>query len=119
MGRIVRGTPRATWFFRSYGNITATLIGAGIGLVAAVLARLRARRAGADSWTIVALVSLVVMTFGQIYYMETERIWLFVLPWLACVAVGGGIFDDRSLSRLVAVGWIQALAMEVVLFTFW
>jgi hypothetical protein len=51
--------------------------------------------------------------------METERIWLFVLPWLACIAVGGGAFDDRSLSRLVAVGWIQALAMEVVLFTFW
>jgi hypothetical protein len=119
MGRIVRGTPRATWFFRSYGNIAAIVIGGGVGLMAAVLARLRAGRIGADGWTSAALVSLVVMTFGQIYYMETERIWLFVLPWLACIAVGGGAFDDRSLSRLVAVGWLQALAMEVVLFTFW
>ena len=51
--------------------------------------------------------------------METERVWLFVLPWIALAAVTAGAFEARSLRLLLFAGLAQALAMEIGLFTLW
>ena len=59
------------------------------------------------------------MSFGGVYFLETERIWLFALPWLAACAVSGGSFDDRSMRLSIGVGFSQALLAETVLFTLW
>ncbi|MBL8857451.1 MAG: hypothetical protein JNL28_02965 [Planctomycetes bacterium] len=119
MGRIIRGTPRATWPYRTYGNIVAFAIGAGLVLIPAVRARLAARNLSADRWSPAALLSVCVFTLAPIYFMETERIWIYVLPWLATIAVGSGGFDDSSVRRLLTAGLLQALAMETLLFTYW
>jgi hypothetical protein len=129
----IDGTARATWAYRTYGNLAAFLIGGGVALVPALAVRLAApapdapggtRATGfaawrADGWTIVALLTLVVMTFAPIYYMETERIWIFAYPWLAASAVARGGFDTASLRRLCVAGLGQSLAMEALHFTFW
>jgi hypothetical protein len=51
--------------------------------------------------------------------METERIWLFALPWVAAAAVAAGPFERGSLRLLLGSGLAQALAMEIGLFTLW
>jgi len=105
------GDPASLWGFLSLGNATAFLIGAGLGLAAAAFVRSRVSLA-------VALV-LLAMSLGGIYFLETERIWLFALPWLAASAVSNGPLDDRSLRTLLAVGCAQALVLETALFTLW
>jgi hypothetical protein len=102
-----------------YGNLAAFAIGAGVAPVAALAARLRAGRLAADAWTPAVLLALAAMTLGGFYFMETERVWLFALPWTAGAAVSAGIFDPRSLRLLLAAGLAQALAMEIGLFTLW
>lgn len=119
MGRIVRGTPRAGWGYRTYGNFVAFAVAAGIGIVAALVVRMRAAPRLRSAWPIAASITLAVMVFAPIYYMETERIWLFALPWLAAIVVGTHGFDDRSMRRLLIAALIQALAMQVLLFTYW
>ena len=123
MTRILKGAPSSHWFALSYGNVAAFSIGCGAALVAALLAR--ARRASPaipstrDAWTPAALVALAVMCFGGIYFMETERIWLFAMPWLAAVGLASTTFDARSLRILLALGLVQSLAQELLLFTLW
>lgn len=119
MGRIIRGTPRATWPYRTYGNGVAFAIATGGAVIAAVVTRVRSRTLGADRWSPTALVLLAVMTFGGLYFMETERIWLFAVPWVATIAIGAGGVDDASLRRIVGVSLAQALVMESWLFTYW
>jgi hypothetical protein len=102
-----------------YGNVAAFLLGSGLALVPALVVRLRSRSRGADAWTPAAIVALFVMSVGGIYFMETERIWLFAMPWLAAAAVGGGTFSTSSLRVLLAAGMLQALVMEVLLLTLW
>jgi hypothetical protein len=119
MGRVIRGTPHATWPYRTFGNGVAFAIGTGSALVAANFVRIRSRTLGADRWSKTTIAVLFVMTFAPIYYMETERIWLFAVPWVVAVAVGGGGLDDASLRRLVITSLLQALVMEALLFTYW
>ncbi len=88
-------------------------------MIAAVVTRVRSRTLGADRWSPTALVLLAVMTFGGLYFMETERIWLFAVPWVATIAIGAGGVDDASLRRIVGVSLAQALVMESWLFTYW
>jgi hypothetical protein len=119
MGRVIRGTPRAGWPYRTYGNGVAFAIGTGSALVAASFVRIRSRTLAADRWSGTAIAALAVMTFAPIYYMETERIWLFAVPWVVAIAVGGGGVDDASLRRMMFTSLVQALVMEAVLFTYW
>lgn len=119
MGRIVRGTPRAGWGYRTYGNLVAFAIGVGLGVVPAVVARMRVAPRWTSAWPIAASIALAVMVFAPIYYMETERIWVFALPWVAAIAVGANGLDDRSVRRLIVAALIQALVMQSLLFTFW
>jgi hypothetical protein len=119
MSRAVDGDPRSYLAQFDYGNLAAFAIGAGIALLPAVVERLRARSLLADAWTPAALLAIAAMTFAGIYFMETERVWLFVLPWVAASAVAAGPFDAPSMRLLLASGLVQALAMEIGLFTLW
>jgi hypothetical protein len=121
MARVLASKHHADRAHLVYGNVAAFLIGCGAALVAAALVSLRARtRPGpgpARAWTIAALLTLAVMALS--YWMETERIWLFAVPWIAAIPAAAGPFHDRTLRLLVAVGCAQALVMEMLFFTLW
>ena len=59
------------------------------------------------------------MSCGGLYFLETERIWIFALPWLAAIAVSAGPLEARSLRVLLGAGLAQALLQETLLFTLW
>jgi hypothetical protein len=103
----------------AYGNAVAFAIGAGIPLVAACAARIRRDGVRGHAWKLAALGTLVFLALGPLHHMETERIWLYGLPWLAGIVVAEGPLDDASLRRLVGTALAQALALEVALFTLW
>jgi hypothetical protein len=119
MTRAVDGDPRSYFAQFAYGNPVAFAIGAGIALLPAVVERLRARPLLAEPWTPAMVLGLAAMSLSGIYFMETERVWLFALPWVAAAAVAAGPFDRASTSLLLASGLVQALAMEMGLFTLW
>jgi hypothetical protein len=114
MANAIGGDPGSLWGSLSLGNATAFLIGAGCGLVAAAT-----RGRLGDPLVRATLLTLLAMTCGGIYFLETERIWLFALPWLSAVAVSAGPLDAGSLRRVLAIGLGQALLFETALFTLW
>jgi len=119
MAQIIKTQPSTIWGHLSYGNLVAFLIGSGLALVAATGLRLRAGGVLREPWTLAALTTIAVMGLGGIYFMETERIWLFAMPWLAAIAVGRGAPTAGTLRVFLAAGCAQALAMEVLLYTLW
>jgi hypothetical protein len=60
--------------------------------------------------------TLAVASFGGLYLMETGRIFLFLVPAAAALAV-----RSRDLSLMAAVGClgVQAILFEIVMFTIW
>ena len=119
MTRVIGRDPAALYGRIAFGNLAAFAIGAGLGLVSALALRLRASGSKLDPWTAATAATLAVMTFGGFYTMETERIWLYALPWIALVAVSARPLQCAALRVLLAAGWAQSLAMEVLLFTLW
>jgi hypothetical protein len=119
MGPMIENTARAGRAYRSYGNVVAFAIGSGVALVPAVVGRVWGAGIRGDRWAVAAVVTLGVMAFAPIYYMETERIWIFAMVWMAGIAVGGGSLGEGSMRRLIVAGMLQAVAMECLLFTFW
>jgi hypothetical protein len=111
--------PAHLWGKISYGNLVAFGIGAGLALVPAAAARVWKRSLAADAWTLAALLALLAMGLGRLYVMETERVWMFAMPWLAAIAVSDGPLTAGSLRLLMGVGLVQALVMEMALFTLW
>jgi len=103
----------------AYGNLSGFLIGSGLALVSALALRATAGRRGHVAFSLAALCTLGLLSLGGLYQMETERIWLFCMPWVALMAVGGEPIPGRTLRLLLAVGLAQALAMETLLFTLW
>ena len=63
--------------------------------------------------------TLAGMAAANLFTLETERIWLFTLPWIAALAVARGAWSDGALRSLLALAFAQALAFEVLLFTLW
>src|SRR5262245_15866565 len=119
MAHVVGGDTRELHGYLTCGNATAFLVGSGVALVAASGFRLSQGRKGWTPWSSAALLTLAVMACGGIYFMETERIWIFAMPWLAAAAVATGPIEARSLRVLFAAGALQALAMESLLLTLW
>lgn len=116
MSRVVGRYAHDLYGFLCYGNGAGYLIGSGVGVVAAAWS---ARAVWKDLWSTAFALTLLVMVFGGIYFMETERIWLFAIPWLVAIAISRGPFTNGSLRLLLALGFAQALAMETLLFTLW
>jgi hypothetical protein len=119
MTRVIGRDPSELYGRIAFGNLVAFALGAGVGLVAAVARALPAAVRKADPWTLAALGALAVMVLGGFYTLETERIWLFAVPWIALLAVSQRSFGCGELRLLLAAGWAQGLAMELVLFTLW
>jgi hypothetical protein len=119
MERIRSTREHAGWLNVTYGNASGFLIGAGAAFVAAVAVALRSRDVRRSPWTIATLITLAFMAAAGIHWMETERIWMYALPWLAAIAVMAGPLEERSLRRLILWGAAQALAMEIALLTLW
>jgi hypothetical protein len=116
MEHALRVDASSAWASLSIGNAAAFLAGAGLGLAAASIAGARQLKSPV---ALASILALLAMSFGGVYFLETERIWLFALPWLAACAVSGGSFDDRSMRLSIGVGFAQALLAETVLFTLW
>lgn len=119
MAEIVRGAPAGHWARFSYGNLAAFALGSGVTLVAAVALRLGRGRLAADPWTPPALATLAILGCGGLFFLETERIWIFAMPWLAAIGAGAARPSSASLRLLLGAGLAQALAMEALLFTLW
>ncbi len=116
MSRVIGRHAHDLYGYLAYGNGAAFLIGSGVGIVAAAYT---GRAVWRNPWSTAFALTLLVMVFGGIYFMETERIWLFAIPWLVAIAISRGPFTSGSLRLLLAVGLIQALVMETLLFTLW
>lgn len=117
MGRARDVRPNTERWRLVLGNGVAFAAGAGAPLVAACAARFAGGGVPRDAWTKAVVVALALMC--AIHYLETERIWIYALPWIAAVALVRGPIDARSLRVLVALSLAQALAMEIALFTLW
>jgi hypothetical protein len=119
MTETLGGPPGRHWARFSYGNLAAFAIGSGIPLVGLAAARLRAGSLGADRFTLPALATLAILGAGGLFFLETERIWLFAMPWLAAIAASGARITDGALRLALAVGLAQAFLLEALLFTIW
>jgi len=119
MARVSAGKPNIDRVRLGYGNSVAFLIGAGAPLIAAAFARFRQDGFRRSPWRIATVLALSVMAFAPLHYLETERIWLYAVPWVAGAIVCDGPLDSGSLRRIAAAALVQALAMECLLFTLW
>lgn len=107
-------TDQARIFF---GNGAAFALMAGVGSVSALASAFGARSTWSAVWT--RAVLLVIATMCALYYLETERIWLFVLPWVAAITVIRSPWDAVSMRRILFLNLLQAGAFELGLFTLW
>lgn len=117
MDRVRASKPHTERWRIVLGNPVAFALGAGIPLVAACAVRIARERLPRDAWSRAALVALALMS--ALHYLETERIWMYALPWIAALALAEGPLEDRSLRRLAALSLAQAFVMEALLFTLW
>jgi hypothetical protein len=118
MTGVIGRAPLALYPQIAYGNAVAFALGAGPALLGALALRCAERTLRTREALWVA-ATLAVMSFGALYQLETERIWLFALPWLALLAAPGRETRPASLRWLLAAGWAEAAALEVLLFTLW
>lgn len=102
--------PYAFYFF---GSPAAYLV--MLGPVAWFAARALARREATA--TALAIVIAVSMVAGYTK-AETERIWLFLVPF-ACLAAARGNLAARRVPLLLAALTAQAVAFEILLYTKW
>jgi len=116
---VLNGPPSDYYFYACFGNIAAFLIGCGVAVVGAVASSSIDSHFMWTPWRIASLMTLVFITVGGIYVMETERIWIYVIPWMVVFALNNRPFRTSSLRLLLACGLMQALFMEALLFTLW
>jgi hypothetical protein len=105
----------------TFGNVAALLIGTGLAIVS-LFARgaIPALRTSRTMPLVMATtLTLAVMCAGGLLTMETERILMFAMPWLAVSTVGELELSDSAVMLLLGAGWVQAFTMEVLLFTLW
>ncbi|MBI5363669.1 MAG: glycosyltransferase family 39 protein [Planctomycetes bacterium] len=128
MTNVMQSTPSSRWAELSYGNCAAYLIYAGPGVAALLLARVAQRKITTDpnrvsrprdAWTPAVLLTLCVMTLGGLFFMETERVWLFTLPWLVAAAMSSAALRPQALQCLLLSGATLALVLETFFFTLW
>jgi len=106
------------WPTLATGNLAAALLGAGLGLVAALLLRLRSPLRG-DTWTLSTLACLALFATAGLFYLETERIWLFTLPWIAGSALAVSAWSRSTLRAALAVTLAVAGIARVCTSTLW
>jgi uncharacterized membrane protein YqaE (UPF0057 family) len=107
----------AVWSYAAIGNPLAFAVVLGPAIVGP-LALLRRQDFPGRAGTLVvaAASSFALASFGGIYLMETDRIFLFFLPILAVFVARP---EDLSRRSIVTLSAVTALALELALFTFW
>ncbi len=106
---IARLRPYAFWLFGSPAAFVLML-----GPVAWFATRALARKEA----TAVALAAIVVFSAVLGYTKaETERIWLFLVPF-ACLAAARAL-RERQVAPVLAAATAQAVVIEILLFTKW
>jgi hypothetical protein len=115
VGRSLEGFP--VWLYSSVGNLLAFLIYLGPAIVCSWwltpfsgFGRLEKILGGAF------LLTLFTACFGGVYVMETERILLYLVPGAILLACSGRFFRPRW---AVVLAGLQALALELLVFTLW
>ena len=122
MGNVLGRSVASAYLPTTFGNISAFLIGTGLAIVPLFVRGARnALTPGVSRSLFVATsATLAVMCAGGLYTMETERILMFAVPWLAVSAAAATTtLSDSAVVLLIGVGWAQAFAMEGFLFTLW
>ena len=119
MTRVIGHHPGELYLLISYGNAAAFLIGSGVAMTGALLLRLLSPNRFGGRLSLAFAAVLAVLTFGSIHQMETERIWIYAVPWVVFAALESGRLSTADLRLLLAVGLAQAFVMEVLLFTLW
>jgi len=122
MTRFIGQPPREVYAYVAFGNTAGFLIGAGLAVVPIFGLRVFSAVRGRERspLLIASVATLIVLCAGGIYTMEVERIWIFMVPLLAGAALTGKqVPDAKTVPLVLAVGWLQALVMEVLLFTLW
>jgi hypothetical protein len=107
---IANARPYAFWVF---GSPAAFLVAMGLPIAWLALRALAARDPAAAALAAVVATS-AVLGFTK---AETERIWLFLVPF-ACVAAAR-VITQKRLSLVLGALAVQALAVELLLFTVW
>jgi hypothetical protein len=115
----------------SVANLAAFLIGVGIPLTTAWLretaAVVRRRLSGgpADAFVAAYSVSLVLIAFSTLFTLEVERIWLFMVPFVAIAAARHVVELMKAGSSAFPFDWVagltaaQLVAFEALLQTAW
>lgn len=122
MGNVLGRSVASAYLPTTFGNIAAFLIGTGLAIVPLCVrgARNALTLGGSRSVFVATSATLAVMCAGGLYTMETERILMFAVPWLAVSAAAAtATLSDSAVVLLIGVGWTQAFAMEGFLFTLW
>jgi hypothetical protein len=119
MTSVIGRHPGQLYSLIAYGNAAAFAIGCGIGLLGALALQWSEGRFPGRPLGVSVTVVLCILVFGNIHQMETERIWLYAIPWIAWLALDGGRLPTPALRMLLAAGLAQAWLMEVFLFTLW
>jgi hypothetical protein len=123
MGKTIGRSVTSAWGPITVGNCAAFLIGTGLAIVPlfarGILTGLTSSKV--RPLFLATAVSLAVICAGGVYTMETERILLFAIPWLAVsgVAAAATPLSGPAVVVLVCAGWVQALGMELFFFTLW
>jgi hypothetical protein len=122
MGSVLGRSVASAYLPTTFGNIAAFLIGTGLAIVPLFVrgARNALTPRVSRSLFVATSATLAVVCAGGLYTMETERILMFAVPWLAVSAVAAtATLSDSAVVLLIGVGWTQAFAMEGFLFTLW
>jgi len=104
---------RRPYVFWAFGSPVAWGVMLGLPLAAAAI---RAATRRDDAALALALV-IVIAAVAGFTKAETERIWLFMVPW-ACVAAAT-VIDRERLRPTLALLALQAIAAALVLDTVW
>jgi hypothetical protein len=121
MREVIGRSVASAYLSTTLGNTAALLIGTGLSVVPLFFRGARRALATPDSRApyLATVVTLAVVCAGGLYTMETERILMFAMPWLALSAGVAATLSDGAAVFIIAVAWVQALAMEALLFTLW
>ena len=107
---IAGARPYAFWVV---GSPAAFLVALGLPVAWLALRAIAARDAAATALAAVVVAS-ALLGFTK---AETERIWLFLVPF-ACIAAAR-VLDRRRLGPVLLALAAQALAVQLLLFTIW
>jgi hypothetical protein len=127
MTEVIGAEPRQVYWYAVWGNYLAFAVGIGFPAAAFLVARFRLlhRRFWeydpAASFAAALALALVIAGSAGIYWMETERIWMF-FAFLAVIPAAETVValqEKNSWLLPVSFTFVQTFIMESLLFSLW